>query len=293
RFSPVESGGEGRHMAVIRDLTERRRIECEIRTLEMRFGRQRRDTEAEISRRNQEVLEAERLKSHFLENMNRGLRTPLNTVIGYSQLLLEEIDGPLNEEQRRFLDHIQRDSQQLLELINNILDLSRIESGLLELRPETFRARAELRGILEIVRNAASAKSIELRLKGGEDFVLRADVRRFREILLNLLSNALRYTPGGGAVIVSISTAEEAGYCCLAVQDTGIGIAAEHKDAIFDIFYQVELATKGARDVTGLGLAITKHLIEMHGGKIWVDSEPGRGSRFSFTMPINSHNGRG
>lgn len=293
RLRPVDSSGEARLMAVIRDVTEQRRIEWEIRTLEMRFGRQLKDTQAELARRNREVGEAERLKSHFLENMSRGLRTPLNTIIGYSQLLLEETEGPVNEEQRRFLDHIQRDSQHLLKLINDILDLSKIESGLLELRPETFRVRAELRGILEIVQKMARSKSIELRLKGGEDFTLRADIRRFREILLNLLYNALRFTPAGGRVTISISAAEEPGYCCLAVQDTGIGMAPDQMEAIFGKFHQPGLTTTGAQEGTGLGLAITKHLIEMHGGNIWVDSRPGCGSRFSFTMPLDSGNGRG
>jgi len=287
-LSPVDAGGEMRVIAIIRDVTERRRIEQEMRAMEDRFNRELKDKNAELERRNREVEEADRLKSEFLASMSHELRTPIHTIIGFSQLLMEEIQGPLNEKQQRFVNHIHHDSQHLLELINDILDLSKIESGSLELQRETFPALAEMRNILEGIQQTAESKSIDLKLTAPEDYVLHADIRRFREVLLNLLSNALKFTPRGGSVAVSMSPASEPGFCRFAVRDTGVGIAPEQLDAIFDKFYQVGSTTKGVREGTGLGLAITKHIVELHGGQIRVDSSPGSGSCFSFTMPLDS-----
>lgn len=287
-LSPIDAGGEMRVVAIIRDVAERRRIEQEMRAMEDRFNRELKNKNAELEKRNREVEEADRLKSEFLASMSHELRTPLHTIIGFSQLLMEEIQGPLNEKQQRFVNHIHHDSQHLLELINDILDLSKIESGSLELQRETFRARAEMKNILEGVQQTAESKSIDLTLTAPEDYALHADIRRFREVLLNLLSNALKFTPRGGSVAVSMSPASEPGFCRFAVRDTGVGIAPEQLDAIFDKFYQVGSTTKGVREGTGLGLAITKHIVELHGGQIRVDSSPGRGSCFSFTMPLDS-----
>ncbi len=291
-LSPVVAGGETRVVAIIRDVTERRRIEQEMRALEDRFNRELREKNTELERRNNEIEEADRLKSEFLASMSHELRTPLHTIIGFSQLLLEEIQGPLNEKQRRFVVHVHRDSQHLLELINDILDLSKIESGNVELRLETFEAVAEASSVIEGIRGAAESKSVTLRLEAPESCTLRADLRRFREVLLNLLSNALKFTPAGGSVTVSIFPDCEQGFCAFSVEDTGIGIAPEQLAAIFDKFYQVGSTIKGVREGTGLGLTITKHLVELHGGRIWVNSQPGVGSRFSFTLPLDLSDSR-
>ena len=285
-LSPVQTEHEMRVVAIIRDVSERKRIEEAMHAMEQRFNNELNAKNAELERRNEEVEKADRLKSEFLASMSHELRTPLHTVIGFSQLLAEEIHGPLTEKQRRFVGHIHRDSQHLLELINDILDLSKIESGKVELRPENFEAKAEIQAVIDSIRPGADAKSIHIDLRMEQDYVLRADRVRFREVLFNLMSNAVKFTPAGGRIVISGSTADN-GFSCFCVEDTGIGISAEQVEAIFDKFYQVGSTTKGVREGTGLGLTITRHLVELHGGRIWVQSDPGKGSRFSFTMPLS------
>ncbi len=287
-LSPVHTAEEVRTIAIVRDVTERKRIEQQMRAMEHQFNQTLAAKNDELRIRNEEIQRADRLKSEFLASMSHELRTPLHTVIGFSQLLAEEIQGPLNEKQRRFVDHIHRDSQHLLELINDILDLSKIESGKIELRREVFEAAPEIRGVVESISQAAGSKSISLEMNIDGDPAVDADRVRFREILLNLLSNALKFTPLGGRILVDSGPAEP-GFCCIRVQDTGIGIPEGQEEAIFDKFYQVGSTTKGVREGTGLGLSITRHLVELHGGQIWVRSEPGKGSCFSFTLPLGEN----
>ena len=285
-LSPVLTPNEVRTIAVVRDVTERRRIEEQMRAMEHEFSQTLSAKNTELRIRNEEIQRADRLKSEFLASMSHELRTPLHTVIGFSQLLAEEIQGPLNDKQRRFVDHIHRDSQHLLELINDILDLSKIESGKIELRREVFEAGPEVQGVVDSISQSAVSKSIKLEMRIEGNPVLDADKVRFREILFNLLSNALKFTPAGGRILVDTAPAER-GFCCFRVQDTGIGIPEGQEEAIFDKFYQVGSTTKGVREGTGLGLSITRHLVELHAGRIWVRSEPGKGSCFSFTIPIS------
>jgi len=284
-LSPVHAGEEVRVVAIIRDVTERKRIEEEMLSMEQRFNKTLAAKNVELERRNLEVERADRLKSEFLASMSHELRTPLHTIIGFSELLGEEIQGPLTPKQRRFVEHIHRDSQHLLELINDILDLSKIESGRVELRREVFESSTEIAETLDSVRLSAENKGIDLRSRIEGRWPLDADKVRFREVLLNLLSNALKFTPSGGSVTVEIGDSESADFSCISVQDTGVGIAAGEEESIFDKFYQVGSTTKGVREGTGLGLTITRHIVELHGGRIWVKSEVGKGSRFSFTMP--------
>ncbi len=284
-LSPVHSDQGSRVAAIIRDVTERKRIEEEIRSMEERFNRELTAKNVELERRNHEVERADQLKSEFLASMSHELRTPLHTVIGFSELLAEETQGPLNEKQRRFVGHILRDSQHLLELINDILDLNRIESGKVELRPEIFMASDALEEVIASVRPAALAKTIQIETTVSEQHILYADRMRFKEVLFNLTSNALKFTPSGGRITAGICGSTQVGFCCFTVEDTGVGLPAEQLEAIFDKFYQVGSTTKGVREGAGLGLAITKHIVELHGGRIWVESEPGKGSRFSFTLP--------
>ena len=285
-LSPVQTGEDIRTLAIVRDVTERKRIEDQMRAMEHEFNQTLAAKNDELRIRNREIERADRLKSEFLASMSHELRTPLHTVIGFSQLLAEGIQGPLNEKQRRFVDHIHRDSQHLLELINDILDLSKIESGKIELRREIFEAISEVQGVAESISHAVASKSIRLEIAIDDNPVLNADKVRFREILFNLLSNALKFTPAGGRILVD-TTPAESGFCCFRVQDTGIGIPDGQEEAIFDKFYQIGSTTKGVREGTGLGLSITRHLVELHGGRIWVRSEPGKGSCFSFTIPLN------
>ena len=284
-LSPVHSEQGVRVAAIIRDVTERKRTEEDIRSMEERFNRELTAKNAELERRNSEVEHADKLKSEFLASMSHELRTPLHTIIGFSELLAEEIQGSLNDKQRRFVGHIRRDSQHLLELINDILDLNKIESGKVELRPETFSASDAFEEVFASVRPVALSKSIQIETRVSKEHILHADRLRFKEVLFNLVSNALKFTPSGGFITADSCTTDELGFSCFRVEDTGVGIPEVQLEEIFDKFFQVGSTTKGVREGAGLGLAITRHIVELHGGRIWVDSELGKGSRFSFTMP--------
>jgi PAS domain S-box-containing protein len=275
-LSPVKSAGEIRVTAVIRDISERRQTEERLRVMQQNYTR-------ELESRNREVERANQLKSEFLASMSHELRTPLHTIIGFAELLAEELEGPLNEKQQRFMNHIHTDSIHLLALINDILDISKIESGRLELRRETFDIDGVLQEVLSSVLQQATAKSIAIETSLSLPRTIFADRLRVKQVLFNLLSNALKFTPEGGRV--RIDAAVRDGLIEISVSDTGIGIAKEQHEAVFDKFYQVGSTTKGVREGTGLGLAITKALVEEHGGGIWLESEPGKGSRFTFTIP--------
>ena len=233
---------------------------------------------------NREVERANRLKSEFLASMSHELRTPLNTILGFSELLSEESAGSLNDKQKRFVTHIHRDAHHLLELINDILDLSKIEAGRLELHLENFPMAVPAAEVLSSVRPLAASKGIALDSDLDTDLVLNADRVRFKEILYNLLSNAIKFTPPDGRVWIESSVVD--GSVRIMVGDTGIGIARENQREIFESFRQASATTKGVREGTGLGLAITKRLVEQHGGSISVESELGQGSRFYVTLPM-------
>jgi signal transduction histidine kinase len=237
----------------------------------------------ELESRNREVERANQLKSEFLASMSHELRTPLHTIIGFAELLGEELEGPLNDKQKRFINHIHTDSIHLLALINDILDISKIESGRLGLRRETFDIGGTLEEALSSVRPQAAAKSIAIETSLSLPATIFADRLRVKQVLFNLLSNALKFTPNGGKILINAALRD--GVIEISVSDTGIGIAKEQHEAVFDKFYQVGSTTKGVREGTGLGLAITKALVEEHGGGIWLESEPGKGSRFTFTIP--------
>jgi PAS domain S-box-containing protein len=287
-LSPLPGGPEEGHvMCVLRDVGQRRSAEEKIRVLNQSLERRSSELAAanqELSLRNQEVERANRLKSEFLASMSHELRTPLNTILGFSELLSELNAGPLNEKQKRFLTHIQHDATHLLALINDVLDLSKIEAGRLELRLEEFPMAVAAAEVLTSIRPLAVTKGISLYGDLDTQLALQADRLRFKEILYNLLSNAIKFTPSGGRVWIESSIAD--GSVCILVGDTGIGIGPEDQQEIFESFRQVSATTKGVREGTGLGLAITKRLVEHHGGRIWVESEPGKGSRFFFTLRL-------
>jgi signal transduction histidine kinase len=276
-LSPVKSDTGFRVTAIIRDITERRQMEDQLRTMQEKYIR-------ELELRNREADQANQLKTEFLSNMSHELRSPLHTVIGFAELLAEGLEGPLSEKQKRFVAHIHNDSLHLLDLINDLLDLSKIEAGHLELRHEAFHIGAVVEEALSSVRPRATAKSVEIRTDVSISVAVFADRLRFRQILHNLLTNALKFTPDGGKVSVEAVPRED--FAEISVSDTGIGIPEDQHQAVFDKFYQVRAATKGGLEGTGLGLAITKRLVEQHGGRIWVTSEPGNGSCFAFTIPL-------
>ena len=276
-LSPIQTE-TGMHVtAVIRDVTERKKAEQEVRRLEQIYT-------AELETRNREIERANRLKSEFLASMSHELRTPLHTIIGFAELLEEEGEGPLTEAQKRFLGHIHRDSSHLLELINDVLDLSKVEAGQMVLKREAYPVRRSIDDALNSVRPGAAVKGIAVEERGITDVIVDADPVRVREMLYNLLSNAVKFTPSGGKVW--LETREEGEFVRITVGDTGIGIPAEEQENIFDKFYQVGNTTSGVREGTGLGLSITKELVQLHGGWMEVLSMPGQGSQFTFTLPI-------
>lgn len=283
-LSPVTYDGEMRVTAVMRDVTERKRAESQLREMHDRFTAELTAANKELEVRNREVEAANRLKTEFVASMSHELRTPLHTIIGFTELLSEEIEGSLNDKQKRFVHHIHRDSLHLLELINDILDLSRIEAGRLDLRPEVFAITAAIEEVMATIRPQAVANLLHLEGPFVPDIALRADRVRFKEVLYNLLSNAVKFTPEGGSVRVEGSMRDKA--VEISVIDTGVGIPAVEQGAVFDKFHQVGATPRGLKEGTGLGLAIAKQLVEAHGGRIWLSSESGKGSRFSFTMPL-------
>lgn len=275
-LSPVRSGTGSHVTTIIRDITERRQMEDQLRAVQEKYIH-------ELELRNREAEQANKLKTEFLSNMSHELRSPLHTVLGFAELLAEETAGPLSEKQKRFLTHIQNDSRHLLDIINDLLDLSKIEAGRLELQQEAFDIVPVMEDALSSVRPRATAKSVELRTDISVSVAVVADRLRLKQILHNLLSNAVKFTPDGGKVRVDAAPRDR--FAEISVSDTGIGISEDQHRAIFDKFYQVRSATKGGGG-TGLGLAITKGLIEQHGGRIWLKSEPGNGSCFTFTIPL-------
>jgi len=222
-------------------------------------------------------------KSEFLASMSHELRTPLNAIIGFSQVLREGMVGEVNEKQAEYLDDIISSGNHLLSLINDVLDLSKVEAGQVEIEIAPFSLRETLeRGVL-MVKERATDNGVGLTLEADPHVELvEADERRTHQVIVNLLSNAVKFTPEGGSI--NVSSARVNGEVQVSVVDTGPGIAPEDQVRIFEEFQQTELGAK-ARDGTGLGLALSKRFIELQGGRIWVESEPGKGSRFTFAIP--------
>jgi signal transduction histidine kinase len=216
--------------------------------------------------------------------MSHELRTPLNAVIGFSEVLSERMFGELNEKQEEYLKDIHASGQHLLSLINDILDLSKIEAGRMELELADFHLPQAIENALVLVRERALRRGIKLKQsidsRLGE---VQGDERKIKQVLLNLLSNAIKFTPEGGRVGVRAEPVDE--HVEVAVSDTGVGIAAEDHEAVFEEFRQVGAAEKRAEG-TGLGLALARKFIELHGGRIWVKSQVGAGSTFTFTLPV-------
>ena len=283
-LSPNRVGNELRVIALVRDISARKQFEDRLRAVQEQYTAELAAKNQQLEGRNRDIERANRLKSEFLASMSHELRTPLHTIIGFAELLAEEIEGPLNGKQKRFIGHILQDSRHLLELINEILDLSKIEAGRLELQIGNVDFARCLEEVLSGVRQQAVSKSIKLENKNGFRKTIYADRVRLKEILYNLLSNAVKFTPDGGTVWVESHAADE--WLQVTVGDTGIGIPEEEQRNVFEKFYQVGSTTKGTREGTGLGLPIVQKLVELHGGKVWMQSQIGEGSRFMFTLPL-------
>jgi GAF domain-containing protein len=238
----------------------------------------------EIEIKSRELEVASQHKSEFLANMSHELRTPLNAIIGFSEVLGERMFGELNEKQDEYLKDIHASGQHLLSLINDILDLSKIEAGRMELEVTDFDLPMAIDNALTLIRERAARRNIALHTTVDERLgQVQADERKIRQVLLNLLSNAVKFTPEGGRIEIGAKPVN--GFIEVSVTDTGVGIAPEDQEAVFEEFKQVGTADKKVEG-TGLGLALSRKFIELHGGKIWVRSEVGKGSTFTFTVPV-------
>jgi signal transduction histidine kinase len=235
----------------------------------------------ELRRLYGELEAASRHKSEFLANMSHELRTPLNAIIGFTEVLDEQMFGELNERQAEYVRDVLASGRHLLSLINDVLDLSKVEAGQMQLDLSAVSLSATLRAGLTMHAERAKRGDVELALDvGREEVVVEADERKLRQVVVNLLSNAVKFTPPGGRVDVTARLAD--GLVEVAVADTGPGIAESDRELIFDEFRQA----RGTRDGTGLGLPIARRFIELHGGRLWIETAPGSGSTFRFTLPV-------
>ena len=243
-----------------------------------------------LVRAKEEAERASKFKDQFLSTMSHELRTPLNAVLGFSDLLADERYGSLNERQRRFVSNIHTGGQHLLKLISDILDLSKIEAGRMVLALQDVPVEAAFAEVLNALRPLADKKSQIFSQQAQPGLAVRADETRFKQILLNLLGNAIKFTPAGGRI--ELVARQVDALVRVEVRDNGPGIPAEEQKRIFDAFYRLRKSGE-TTEGTGLGLAITQRLVELHGGQLGLESEPGQGSCFYFSLPIEAAAVRG
>ena len=274
------------HNATLEDRVHQRTAELEKTNLEIEAQKK------EIETTNIELVHANEMKSQFLANVSHEFRTPLNSIIGFSELLKEKSFGDLNAKQFEYLDYIRSSGDNLLSLINNILDISRIEVGNMELDPEDFSFTEILGETLSIVRPLADKRGVEINTKTSHASpIIRADRAKFKQILLNLISNAVKFNVDKGTVEVDWEIREEPSgmvmehVMVLSVTDSGIGIKDEDQERIFKEFEQVDSSVSREYDGSGLGLSLTEKLVKLHKGEIWVESTPGEGSTFRVKLP--------
>jgi signal transduction histidine kinase len=287
-----EDGRPPRIVGFNRDITDRKQVEQEVLRLNQDLERrvaertaQLERTAAELEKRNREVERVNRMKSEFLARSSHELRTPLNAIVGYSDLLSEQSAGPLPPPYPRFVANIQEGARHLLDMVNDLLDISRIEAGRIELNLERFPVSAALDEVLSVITPLAEIKRISVENRVAGDAAVLADRVRFKQILYNLLSNAVKFTPEEGRVW--IETAADGEMFTVCVGDTGIGIAPDEREAIFEEFHQAASGRAAESAGTGLGLAIARRLAKLHGGDIVVESELGKGSRFLVRLPAS------
>ena len=243
------------------------------------------DKNRQLEVANERLQELDRMKSDFVANVSHELRTPLTAIKGAVDLILREVAGPLSEKQSHYLTRVRSNTLHLAGLINDLLDLSKIEEGKIELQAERVSLGGLVHEVMETLRPVAAEKPIALTVATPEPSTLVwADRDKITQVLTNLIGNAIKFTPPDGRVMVS-SVSSDTEWVRVAVSDTGPGISADERERIFEKFYQVAVNGGPKPKGTGLGLAISKTLVELHGGKIWVESEINRGSTFYFTLP--------
>lgn len=284
-------------LSLQRTLQEKRK---EVEDLKRNFEKKVLERTEELEKTNRELEYANQLKSRFIANMSHELRTPLNSILGFSDVLLDRTFGDLTENQERYIKNIYSSGKHLLELINNVLDIAKIEAGKYEMIYETFPVENVLSEVLNIMNPLAENKLIEINVSIDEGITtITADRVKLKQVLYNLLSNAIKFTPEGGMVRIDVNKEEKLGqaqgetfagleFLRFSVRDTGIGISPGDREKIFDEFAQANSAFSKKHGGLGLGLALTKKLVELHGGTITVESNLGEGSTFSFLIPITS-----
>ena len=239
----------------------------------------------EIQATSKELEIASRHKSEFLANMSHELRTPLNAVIGFSDVLIQGMVGELGPKQTEYLEDIRSSGQHLLSLINDILDLSKVEAGKMELEPSRFSLSDALQAVVMMVRERAAGRGIGLSTQIDPEIdPVEADERKVKQVVLNLLTNAVKFTPAGGQVQLRATRAGDG--VVVAIRDTGMGISPADQARVFEEFAQARGGATREQEGTGLGLTLSRKFVELHGGTIWVESELGKGSTFTFTLPL-------
>ena len=237
-----------------------------------------------------QLRELDRLKSSFLANMSHELRTPLNSILGFTDVIMEGLDGPLTDHMDADLRLIQKNGQHLLHLINDVLDMAKIEAGRMNLNPESFKAAEVMEEVTSITSTLASEKNLSLFIDehADRDVKIYADRTRLRQVMINLVNNSIKFTDKG-QVVLKVAPMDGA-RILISVKDTGLGIPPEKLEAIFQEFTQVDSSTTRKTGGTGLGLPISRRLVEMHGGRLWADSTgiPGEGSTFFVELPVEA-----
>ncbi len=268
------------------ELEQRSRVERELQSERSLLAEHVRERTSDLSRANAELARASRLKDEFLASMSHELRTPLNAVLGLSEALNEGVFGPLNEKQQKALRNVEESGRHLLSLINDILDLSKIEAGKLTLDLTSVRVEQLCQASLRLVKQTAQKKHLKVQCSVDEQIAtLRADERRLKQMLVNLLSNSVKFTPDGGSIGLDVTCDRVAGSVRFTVWDTGVGISEEDIAKLFKPFVQLDSRLARQHPGTGLGLALVYRMAQMHGGSVSLESEVGTGSRFTVSLP--------